>query len=97
MTPTEVLETDRIAHDSNGIKREASLATAGALRSLKAVNESLALAEARTALAVTQAERRRVGGVSSQRGDSLNDRFGLSPFGTGGRHTVNPDGSVTPA
>ncbi len=69
--------------------------TAKALVLLTGVQESLALAEARTALAATQAARKRITGVGSQ--SSIISDFNLSPFGTGGRVTANPDGNLVPA
>ena len=70
-------------------------ATANAVGNLTAVAETLALAEARTALAATQAARGRISGVSSQR-EEVGSFTGL-PVGPGTRQTfrVNPDGSLT--
>ncbi len=69
--------------------------TATDLRTLTGVAESLALAQARTALAATQAARARITGVSSQF-TSVED-YALSPFGTGGRYTVDARGNLVPA
>jgi len=64
--------------------------TTRALTTLSAVAETLALAEARTALAATQAARKRISGVSSQRGDSsINTGFWTGSF----KITTLPDGT----
>ena len=70
--------------------------TRGELIQLTAVAETLALAEARTALAATKAARKRITGTRGSRESSISD-YGLSPFGTGGRVTVQPNGSLEPA
>ena len=69
--------------------------TTRALVTLSAVSEQLALAQARTDLAATQAARGRITGVSSQRGEV--GAFTGLPVGGGTRQTfrVNPDGSLT--
>jgi hypothetical protein len=71
-------------------------ATGRELKQLSAINEALALAEARTALAATKEERKRISGTSISRNDGLS-KYGLSEFGTGGRVRVNPDGTLRPA
>jgi len=71
-------------------------ATASDLRALTGVAGSLALAEARTALAITQAERRRVTGVSSQQDPNRGSITGL-PVGPVGTFIVQPDGTLVPA
>jgi len=67
--------------------------TSGELVRLTAVNETLALAEARTALAATQQARKRITGTG---GRSQVSDYGLSEFGTGGRgkYSVEPDGTI---
>jgi hypothetical protein len=71
-------------------------ATGRELKQLSAINETLALAEARTALAATKEARKNITGVGSQR-DSGTSSYGLSEFGTGGKVRVNPDGTLRPA
>ena len=68
--------------------------TTNELRQLTGVAEQLALAEARTALAATQAQRKRISGVSSQRNVGRFTGFYVGPVGT---FTVNPDGTLRPA
>jgi hypothetical protein len=63
------------------------------LQQLTAVAESLALAQARTELAITKAQRKRVTGTRGSREIDYN----LSPFGTGGIVNVEPDGTLRPA
>jgi len=72
-------------------------ATRSDLQQLTAVAEALALAEARTQLAATQAARKRITGVSSQRDSDDLSQYALSPFGTGGRYTIEPSGNLRPA
>ena len=81
---------------TDALSRQATqaLTTAKALGVLTGVQETLALAQARTALAATQEARKRITGVSSQ--SSIISDFGLSPFGTGGRVTVDPSGNLVP-
>lgn len=69
--------------------------TTRAIATLSAVSEQLALAQARTDLAATQAARGRITGVSSQQGQV--GAFTGLPVGPGTRQTfrVNPDGSLT--
>jgi uncharacterized coiled-coil DUF342 family protein len=90
----------RSVRDTNAaLSQQASQArtTRGELQQLTAVAEALALAEARTELAATQERRKRIRGVSSQRDPDDLSRYSLSPFGTGGRVTVDPDGNLRPA
>ena len=68
-------------------------ATASDLKQLSVVNEQLALAEARVALAATQAARRRR--VSSQQNGGAGS-YGLSSFGTGGLIHNSPNGNLRP-
>ena len=88
--------TGSVDGTNSALSRQASQArtTAGELRSLSAVAQSLALAEARTALAITQAERGRVTGVSSQ-DPSRGSITGL-PVGpsTSKTYIVQPDGTL---
>jgi chromosome segregation ATPase len=65
--------------------------TRGELVQLTAVAESLALAQARTELAITKAQRKRITGTRGSREDT---DYNLSPFGTGGLFTVEPDGNL---
>ncbi len=68
--------------------------TAKELVLLTAVQESLALAQARTALAATQAARARITGVSSQF-VGIED-YALNAFGTGGRFVTDANGNQVP-
>ncbi len=84
------------------LSRQASQArvTAIELRALAAVNESLALAEARTALRITQDERSRVGrtiGGSSGGGTQQRGSYTGLPVGNVGTFIVQPDGTLRPA
>jgi hypothetical protein len=79
-----------------------AVATGRELKQLSAINEQLALAEARTALAASQEARSNISGVASQRttytyGDNRSS-YALSEFGTGGRNNyiVQPDGTLRP-
>jgi uncharacterized phage infection (PIP) family protein YhgE len=72
-------------------------ATGRELKHLTALNEQLALAEARTALAATQEERKRITGIGGINRDNSTGKYGLSEFGTGGTLRVNPDGTLRPA
>jgi methyl-accepting chemotaxis protein len=72
-------------------------ATGRELTHLTAISETLALAEARTALAATKEARKNITGVGSQNRDNSTGKYGLSEFGTGGRVRVNPDGTLRPA
>ena len=82
---------------TDALSRQATQArtTTRALEGLTAAQESLTLAQMRTALAATQAARKRITGVSSQ--SSIISDFALSPFGTGGRYTVDANGNLVPA
>jgi uncharacterized protein YoxC len=72
-------------------------ATGRELKHLTALNEQLALAEARTALAATQEERKNITGIGGINRDNSTGKYGLSEFGTGGTLRVNPDGTLRPA
>jgi len=92
--------TDRVAASTrvatSELERESAQAnrTAASLRTLTAVEESLALARTRTALRQTQRAR----GVRGSSGSSGIGSSGLSPFGTGGLlKKVDADGILEPA
>lgn len=95
------LSSDRTAEKIDGmttaLRGQATQAnsTSRAITALSAVSEQLALAQARTDLAATQAARNRITGVSSQAGEV--GAFTGLPIGVGTRQTfrVNPDGSLT--
>ena len=90
------LVTNSTRSATSALEREAAQAnrTAASLRTLTRVEESLALAQARTALRQTQRER----GVRGSSGPSGIGSYGLSPFGTGGRvEKVDADGILRPA
>jgi hypothetical protein len=78
-------------------------ATGRELTNLTGINEQLALAEARVALAASQDARSNISGVSSQRttysyGYDNRSSYALSQFGTGGKsnYIVQPDGTLRP-
>ena len=93
------LSTDKAAVATRGSTAALSASaaqarvTAGEYVRLSAVAETLALAQARTALRQTQRAR----GVRGSSGSSGIGDFGLSPFGTGGKVKVNADGILEPA
>ena len=64
-------------------------------QALSAVSQSLALAQARTALRQTQ-RARGVRGSSTSGGGGIGN-YGLSPFGTGGKYTLDADSNLRPA
>jgi chromosome segregation ATPase len=61
--------------------------------------EALALAQARTNLAATQASRGSIATRNARNGRTTDNRssYGLSQFGTGGRYTVDANGTMEPA
>ena len=93
------ISTDRVTNSTrlatSALAQESAQAnrTASSLRNLTAVEESLTLAQARTALAKTQAERRRITGTGGSSDGTILDG-GLSEFGTGGRRKLSADGNL---
>jgi hypothetical protein len=92
----------RSVRDTNSaLSDQASQAsiTRGELVQLTAVAETLALAEARTALAATQAQRGSIAARNARngRGTDTQSSYALSQFGTGGRATLDDDGNLRPA
>jgi len=83
---------------SSALSAQASQAraTASELTQLTAVAESLALAEARTQLALTQQARKRITGTQGSRDQNVG-RFTGRFVGPVGTYTLNPDGTLTPA
>jgi methyl-accepting chemotaxis protein len=94
-----VLGTNRALSD----QARQAVATGRELTHLTGINEQLALAEARTALAASQEARSNISGVASQRttysyGYDNRSSYALSEFGSGGRNNyiVQPDGTLRP-
>jgi len=90
--------SNSVRNTNSALSAQASQArqTRSELVQLTAVAEALALAEARTALAATQAERGRITGTQGGR-DASTGKYTGRFVGNVGTYIVNPDGSLSPA